>query len=413
MNNIAQTVGAEGLEPNVLATSSLCENCFTRVKSTELDEDGAAVTHPYCGIRCYQASQRTALPASNDPAPSPTDDSQDPFKLRVERTDGPVGRKIIFTVQHLWQSERGRTPQVKGIYRIDLPVERYRGFDLALQMNGTCTVTTTYYGGIATCSIANDTDPAPCASDSCMLCAALRNSFGNLLHGASCRDGSYGFGLYTYSNPALAHDVTISGTDPRAQNVNYALVRCSVVTQADYLPSSNSYAGFIDDSGEVFCAQSMAVIPTYLLIYRLSASPNSHRRNTSSNSNSDDIVSAIGSERTEPGGKARANAPFRKTQRQLPPRGASLHRASSQDGAQSYPPPRLDRLASSSYESGRAGSREPTRQSPYPLPGKEDEFVDDESDDDRRITTTSASKYAAGRSKAWNPRIDEDDDDFY
>ncbi|KAG8932682.1 hypothetical protein FRC00_014359 [Tulasnella sp. 408] len=319
MNNIAQTVREEGQEADAPTASNLCENCLTRAKSTELDEDGTTITHPYCGIRCYQASQRTTFPASTIPAPAATnptpaatEGSQDTFKLRTERANGPVARKILLMLQDLWQSDTARTPQLKSIYRIDLPVEMYRRFDLALQMNGNSTVTTTYYGGVAACNIADDTDPAPCASESCDLCAALRSSFGNVLHGASCRDGSYGFGLYTYLNPALAHDVINSGDDLPTQNVNYALVQCRVVTQADYMPSSNSYAGTIDDWGVVFCAQPMAVIPTYLLIYRLSASPNSNRRNASSNSKSvDDTPPATGPERTEPaGGKARANAPF-------------------------------------------------------------------------------------------------------
>lgn len=35
-------------------------------------------------------------------------------------------------VQERWQSETVRIPQVKGLYRIDLPKEIYRRFDLAL-----------------------------------------------------------------------------------------------------------------------------------------------------------------------------------------------------------------------------------------------------------------------------------------
>ncbi|KAG8913356.1 hypothetical protein FRC00_002558 [Tulasnella sp. 408] len=163
MNTIAQTVREEGQEADAPAASSLCENCLTRAKSTELDEDGTTITHPYCGIRCYQASQRTTFPASTIPAPAATnptpaatDGSQDSFKLRTERANGPVARKsrstitlivfqicaddprttapqlVLLMLQDLWQSDTARTPQLRSIYRIDLPVEMYRRFDLAL-----------------------------------------------------------------------------------------------------------------------------------------------------------------------------------------------------------------------------------------------------------------------------------------
>lgn len=58
-------------------------------------------------------------------------------------------------------------------------------------MNDGCPVTTTYYGGVPLCSIANDKDPAPCQSESCDVCDALRNSFGNLPYGPSSGHGAY------------------------------------------------------------------------------------------------------------------------------------------------------------------------------------------------------------------------------
>ncbi|KIO17319.1 hypothetical protein M407DRAFT_228650 [Tulasnella calospora MUT 4182] len=254
---------------NAPPASNFCEY----VKSQEMGEDGVVTTHPYCGIGCYKASlEQTGFPLSTIPARAAASVSQDALNIRVERLNTPIGRKILKTVQECWKSDKIQSPQVKRIYRIDLPGQVYRRFDLALQMNDVFAVTTTYYGGIATCNIADDTDPSPCASESCELCDALRGSFGNLLYGASCRDGSYGPGLYTYLNPALAYDSTDFDDEPQGQN--FALIQCRVVTRADSKPSLNSYAGFIDDSGVVFCAQSTAVIPTHLLTYQVGGPPN-------------------------------------------------------------------------------------------------------------------------------------------
>lgn len=58
-------------------------------------------------------------------------------------------------------------------------------------MNDTCSVTTSYYGGVPTCSIADDKDPAPWESESCGVCDALRSSFGDLPYGTSSSGGAY------------------------------------------------------------------------------------------------------------------------------------------------------------------------------------------------------------------------------
>ncbi|KIO31485.1 hypothetical protein M407DRAFT_19622 [Tulasnella calospora MUT 4182] len=342
---------------NPPATSNLCEHCFTYVKSREMEEDGTIVTHSHCGIGCYKAAQHTVFASSTIPAPAAASVSQNSLRLRAERMNTPVGRKVLLMVQERWQSEIVRIPQVKGIYRIDLPVNIYQRFDLALQMNEDCTIKTTYYGGIATCSITDDTDPAPCAFESCDLCDALHSSFGNLLQGGSCRDGSYGPGLYTYSNPALAHDMMVSGYARQAQKVNYALVQCRVVIQADYMPSSNSYAGFIDDSGVAFCAQSTAIIPTHLLIYSLDAPPDTQQPAGSVNTDVASVGPAVSAATPASGGlgqpksstntgygemklksakgkgKARANGPLQEPQRQRSDMGSSSIYYSSQQVA--------------------------------------------------------------------------------
>ncbi|KAG8911259.1 hypothetical protein FRC01_005813 [Tulasnella sp. 417] len=278
--------GGKCLTPPLPTQTCAKYHCATYVKSREMDEDGVVTTHSYCGIACYKASlEQNGFPSSTVSARGAEPDDQGALNLRVERLNTPIGRKILNTVQERWKSDEITGLQVKGIYRIDLPGQVYRRFDLALQMNDLFSVSTTYYGALATCSITDDADPSPCASEACELCDALRSSFGNLLYGASCRDGSYGPGLYTYLNPALAHDAADVDDDPQGQN--YALIQCRVeaFTGAGAI-SSLGVQGFLDDSGVVFCAQPTAVIPTHLLTYRLGDASTSRQAKASANSKS-------------------------------------------------------------------------------------------------------------------------------
>ncbi|KAG8937640.1 hypothetical protein FRC00_003060 [Tulasnella sp. 408] len=197
--------------------------------------------------------------------------------LVLERFKTPIGRSILKMMRERWQSDELGIFQLKGIYRIGLSEDVYRRFDLALQTNDGCPVTATYYGCIATCNIVDDEDPAACGSGSCELCDVLRSSFGNVPYGASSRDGIYGPGLYTYKNPALAHDAMISDGGQQSQDMNHALIQCRVVTQGGSGPGSKSFASFTDDAGVTFCAQSTAIIPTHLLIYTLDAPPAKRR----------------------------------------------------------------------------------------------------------------------------------------
>ncbi|KIO31487.1 hypothetical protein M407DRAFT_5090 [Tulasnella calospora MUT 4182] len=257
--------------------SNLCENCYTRPKSQETDGEGTVITLPYCGVRCSLTSQRSILPLSNIPVPAAAPMSRNLSNLLMERVNTPIWRSILLMMQDRWKSDELGTPQLKDMYRIDLPGQVYRRFDLALQMNDGCPVTATYYSGIATCSIANYKDPAPCGSESCQVCDVLCSSFSNVPHGASSRDGAYGPGLYTYQNPALAHHVAISGDNQQSQDKNYALIQCRVVTQENYGLGSKSFIGSTDASGVTFCAQSTAIIPTHLLIYTLDALPDTQQ----------------------------------------------------------------------------------------------------------------------------------------
>lgn len=136
-------------------------------------------------------------------------------------------------------------------------------------MSHGCPVQTTYYGGVTKCRIADDQEPATCESESCCLCDALRSSFGNLPYGASSRDGlyvghypfswptlnpcglhSYGLGLYSYTNPAMAHDAAISRDDQRTQATQYALIQCRVITQSNSTPNSNAVSREFGDASD-------------------------------------------------------------------------------------------------------------------------------------------------------------------
>ncbi|KAG9030207.1 hypothetical protein FS837_003326 [Tulasnella sp. UAMH 9824] len=152
-------------------------------------------------------------------------------------------------------------------------------------MNDGCTVTTTYYGGFTTCNIANDKDPAPCGSESCEVCDVLCSSFGNAPYGVSSRVGTYGPGVYTYKNPALAHHVAISEDDQQSQAASYFLIQCRVVTRENSGLGSKTFVASIDEKGVMFCAQSAAIIPTHLLIYRLKAAPDTQHPTSAVNSN--------------------------------------------------------------------------------------------------------------------------------
>ncbi|KIO31491.1 hypothetical protein M407DRAFT_219875 [Tulasnella calospora MUT 4182] len=213
---------------------SVIQNCHARPKSQEADDDGAVITQPYCGVRCSLASQRYIFPTSTITAPAAASIGSDTVKLRMERGNTSVRQNISLKMQERWKSGEHGTPQIKGVYRIELSGQVYRRFDTAL-------------------------------------------SFGDLPYGALSRDGAYGSGLYTFWNPALAHLVAVSGDGRQAREGNSVLIQCRVVTHENSRPSSKSPAGFMDDSGVVFCAQATAVIPTHLLIYCIDAPPNSQQ----------------------------------------------------------------------------------------------------------------------------------------
>ncbi|KAG9029853.1 hypothetical protein FS837_003458 [Tulasnella sp. UAMH 9824] len=271
--------------PDRSESPDLCENCYARPKSQEKDDDGTLITHSYCGIRCALTSQSSTLLASNIPAPAAGTISKNPSDLLLERFKTPIGRSILLMMQERWQSDELGPSELKSVYRIGLSEDVYRRFDLALQTNDGCPVTATYCGCIATCNIVDDNDPAPCGSGSCELCDVLRSSFGNVPYGASSRDGAYGPGIYTYKNPALAHNAMISDGGQQSQDMNYALIQCRVVTQSSSGPSSKSFPSFTDDAGVTFCAQSTAIIPTHLLRYSLEAPP--HTRTVLASANAD------------------------------------------------------------------------------------------------------------------------------
>ncbi|KAG8902991.1 hypothetical protein FRC01_009385, partial [Tulasnella sp. 417] len=258
-------------------------NCGKRWKSMELKDDGEMVTHRFCGILCYEASRNAAVPSSMIPAPAPApaaaSSRADAIGLREEGSNAPIGRKVLLMMQERWESDSVSMSKLKSIYRIDLPGSVYRRFDFALQANDGCTVVTTYFGGKIACDIANDSEPAPCNLESCAVCDAIRTAFSQLIYGASSTHGKHGPGIYTYTNPALAHQAAVVGggqtrkpatLGPPARkrlDANFVLLQCRVVTRGDSTQVANPYAGFVDDSGTVFCSQSMAIIPTHLLVY--------------------------------------------------------------------------------------------------------------------------------------------------
>ncbi|KAG8917688.1 hypothetical protein FRC01_002289 [Tulasnella sp. 417] len=91
----------------------------------------------------------------------------------------------------------------------------------------------------------------------------------------------YGPGIYTHVNPASAHEAlapTLQG-----QERNYAIIQCRVVIQRKSRKAENSYAGFVDESGMVFCAQPVAIIPTHLLIYSAIGTKKDSTNNPNSN----------------------------------------------------------------------------------------------------------------------------------
>ncbi|KAG8902989.1 hypothetical protein FRC01_009386, partial [Tulasnella sp. 417] len=263
--------------------TAMCDNCGKRWKSMELKDDGEMVTHRFCGILCYEASRTAAVPSSMIPAPAPApaaaSSRADAIGLREEGSNAPIGRKVLLMMQERWESDSVSMSKLKSIYRIDLPGSVYRRFDFALQANDGCTVVTTYFGGKTACDIANDSEPAPCNLESCAVCDAIRTAFSQLIYGASSTHGKHGPGIYTYTNPALAHQAAVVGggqtrkpatLGPPARkrlDANFVLLQCRVVTRGDSTQVANPYAGFVDDSGTVFCSQSMAIIPTHLLVY--------------------------------------------------------------------------------------------------------------------------------------------------
>ncbi|KAG8945931.1 hypothetical protein FRC04_012183 [Tulasnella sp. 424] len=272
-------------------------------------------------------------------------------------------------IQERWKSDESHIPKLKVIYRIDLPGQVYRRFDLALQMNEDCLVRTSYYGGIAACSIAHDSNPTPCTSESCGLCDALRTSFGNLPHGASCSDGDYGPGLYTYSNPALAYHAAVPRDDLQPQGSHFALVQCRVVARADSVPSSSAYAGFIDDSGVVFCAQSTAIIPTHVLICSAPSTNTQGKHQPST----DPAIPGLLQPDTTIAPKEKDNC--------------------------------TGRPVSTSYEPNHGGPQKDTRRSSYPWAG----HANDDADPDGELRS-SAHKYVK-RSRDLQSRMEEEEEE--
>ncbi|KAG9029380.1 hypothetical protein FS837_003569 [Tulasnella sp. UAMH 9824] len=208
------------------------------------------------------------------PAPVPVAawGRSDTIVLREEDPNAPIRGRILSMMQERWDSDTVSTIKLKSIYRVDLPGKVHRRFDFALQANDGCTVVTTYYGGRAACDIANDSDPTPCNLESYAVYDAIRSAFSQVIYGASSTWGKHGPGIYTFTNPALAHEEALLDSSHRKRaDANFVLIQCRVVTGGNSAQGINPYARLADESGTVFCSQSMAIIPTHLLVYGTAA----------------------------------------------------------------------------------------------------------------------------------------------
>ncbi|KIO17321.1 hypothetical protein M407DRAFT_33016 [Tulasnella calospora MUT 4182] len=250
------------------ASEMKCKKCGQRPRSRTLLPNGWIQTDLYCGgSDCTALPSVTEFPISSIPTPAAAGNS-DSNSIRPEDLKDPVTKTISVNMKNRWSSDDIELRKLKGICRLDLPGKIYRRFDTALQMNEGCTIITTYYGGRETCGISKDsiTRAHPCVLESCTLCTAIRSAFGNFLYGSSSHDGTYGPGVYTYVNPASAHQALASNLQGKAKN--YTIIQCRVVIQGKEKKAANPYAAsFVNESGTAFCAQPVAIIPTHLLIY--------------------------------------------------------------------------------------------------------------------------------------------------
>ncbi|KAG8970973.1 hypothetical protein FRC05_011647 [Tulasnella sp. 425] len=194
------------------ASTTMCENCGEKNKSSEIKQDGTVVEHPYCGILCYQESQNPIIPAAPTPptkAPTPNSEDSDSVSLRAVDMKSEIGQKIRLMLEERWDSDEIALRKLKAIYRINLPGHVYRRFDFAF--------------------------------------------------------------LWAELNPATAHELAGTTSQQQQSNKKGVLIQCRVVTRMDLTELTHPYAGRICDDTFVSCSRPTAIIPTHLLICRAGA----------------------------------------------------------------------------------------------------------------------------------------------
>lgn len=258
-----------------------CEECGELPRAQRREPSGSTVIYPYCGQTiCTKLPSVPPVSVSSIPTPAAVGHS-DSISIQPEDPRDPVVKTVLHNMESRWASGDTRLKEIKAVYRLDLSASIYRRFDTALQMNISSTVITSYYGARNACGIGSDgvAPKNPCTMDSCAMCTVIRSAFASYVYGNASHHGVYGPGIYTYTNPALAHRATAPIRHENAEN--RAIIQCRVVTR-EYIGAGEtfSYAGSVDESGMVFCAQAAAIIPTHLVVY----SANSMKQDSQSQS---------------------------------------------------------------------------------------------------------------------------------
>ncbi|KAI0695393.1 hypothetical protein BC835DRAFT_1482828 [Cytidiella melzeri] len=96
-----------------------------------------------------------------------------------------------------------------------------------------------------------------CSWRSCGICCIIKSSFAVLAFDVEHNNGSFGDGIYSYTNPALADKFATSSTSSPYR----AMIACDVAI------SAHNDSQQVTDGERVFVANCDAILPAYVILY--------------------------------------------------------------------------------------------------------------------------------------------------
>ncbi|THH08917.1 hypothetical protein EW145_g2387 [Phellinidium pouzarii] len=185
--------------------------------------------------------------------------SQGSTALKELRSNDPNYRSVISTFVDNWQAA-GQAPRVQKILEVNLSRKGRNGYEAYrkyLERRAPPSEFSTFHSSQCVCDLGTKPSQQLCEYPSCGLCSAVRSNFTKFAFEAPHNVGSYGPGVYSYTNSARADKHATSCTTSPYR----AMILCSVLIGKP--PTKKS----VVEGETVAVVDAEAIIPTHIILY--------------------------------------------------------------------------------------------------------------------------------------------------